>query len=104
MNEDGCQPCGKSEPHQPCEKCGEIVHIGEWPFCPHGRSVTFYATKFEAFISKNLGGSSIMSTQEKMRAGMRGVEIRTKGQHERAMKERGFVDLRDVPLADHERK
>lgn len=22
-----------------CEQCGQIVHIGEWPFCPHGLGV-----------------------------------------------------------------
>lgn len=31
-----CDVCGAVE-HEPCEKCGQVVHVGEWPFCPHGQ-------------------------------------------------------------------
>jgi hypothetical protein len=24
--------------NDPCPDCGQIVHVGEWPFCPHGRA------------------------------------------------------------------
>ena len=24
-----------------CDKCGQEILIGEWPFCPHGGNVTF---------------------------------------------------------------
>ena len=24
-----------------CDKCGQEILIGEWPFCPHGSNVTF---------------------------------------------------------------
>lgn len=30
-----CDVCGALE-HEPCEKCGAIVHVGQFPFCPHG--------------------------------------------------------------------
>jgi hypothetical protein len=22
---------------EPCERCGKILEVGDWPFCPHGR-------------------------------------------------------------------
>lgn len=33
-----CDICGAAE-HEPCPDCGQIVHVGHWPFCPHGRGV-----------------------------------------------------------------
>ena len=33
----GCQQCGTYSAHEPCSDCGKIVHIGEWPKCPHGK-------------------------------------------------------------------
>lgn len=29
-----CLECGASS-HDPCPDCGKIVHVGDWPFCPH---------------------------------------------------------------------
>lgn len=96
MTQLGCEQCGTYDKHEPCEKCGVVVHVGAWNYCPHPTDVTLHATRFEAFISKHLGGSSIMSEPEKKRANLRGVEIRTRKQHERAMKERGMFSLQDV--------
>jgi hypothetical protein len=31
-----CEVCG-GQSHEPCERCGAIVHVGDWPFCPHQR-------------------------------------------------------------------
>lgn len=31
-----CPSCGSAQPHTPCPDCGAIVHLGQWPFCPHG--------------------------------------------------------------------
>lgn len=30
-----CEVCGALE-HEPCPLCGLVVHVGRWPFCPHG--------------------------------------------------------------------
>ena len=32
-----CGHCGALA-HDPCPSCGQIVHVGDFPFCPHGRS------------------------------------------------------------------
>lgn len=48
-----CEVCGTGTPHEPCEDCGQIVHVGEWYACPHG-----YPGKtkgFEAFFDYGLG-------------------------------------------------
>ena len=35
-----------------CQQCKQIVRIGDWPFCPHGRP---YSTKgFEPYYDDNL--------------------------------------------------
>jgi len=31
-----CDICGGRQ-HEPCEQCGQIVHVGDWPYCPHQR-------------------------------------------------------------------
>jgi hypothetical protein len=88
-----------------CDSCGVTLELGDWPFCQggHGRP-SFAVQTLEPYIDKNLGASSIMSPQEKLRAGIRGVEIRSHAQRARAMKERGLADLRDLPLSDVERR
>lgn len=88
--------------HDKCDDCGQVTHMGDWPYCPHGLG-GYYAVKFEAYIDKNLGGTSKMSTEEKIKIAKRGIEIRTRGQHERAMKERGLAPLRDYRPFDSER-
>src|SRR5262245_18849107 len=30
-----CAVCGCAPHDDPCEKCGRIVHVGDFPFCPH---------------------------------------------------------------------
>lgn len=36
-----------------CAKCGGVIEIGDWPFCPHGKSVQTHA--FEAYFDYGLG-------------------------------------------------
>ena len=35
----GCTKCGIYSAHEPCSDCGQIVHIGEHPYCPHGKAL-----------------------------------------------------------------
>ncbi len=53
MTELGCQECGIYAKHEPCEGCGRIVHIGEWPACPHGKAQA--ARGFEPYFDYGLG-------------------------------------------------
>jgi hypothetical protein len=32
-----CEVCGGA-PHTPCDECGKVVHVGDWPICPHPRA------------------------------------------------------------------
>ena len=36
-----------------CEVCGKPIHIGDWPFCPHGRSVQ--TAPFASYFDIGLG-------------------------------------------------
>jgi hypothetical protein len=47
-------PICRGQLHDPCEKCGAIVHVGEWPFCPHG-AVGRTHHEFEAYYDQGLG-------------------------------------------------
>ena len=29
---------GRDKPSHKCEKCGERVYLGDWPFCPHEKT------------------------------------------------------------------
>ena len=49
----GCKQCGIYSPHEPCEHCGRIVHIGEWPSCPHGKAAP--SKGFEPFFHQGFG-------------------------------------------------
>ena len=43
----GCERCGTYAAHEPCEQCGQPIHIGAWYECPHE---PMYKSKgFEAF-------------------------------------------------------
>lgn len=37
-----------------CESCGRVVHIGDFPFCPHGRPLVRYRP-FKKFFDRRLG-------------------------------------------------
>ncbi len=36
-----------------CNQCGEVLSVGEWPWCPHGRGTGHKG--FEAFFDEGLG-------------------------------------------------
>lgn len=31
----GCEVCETFNPCEPCSDCGNMVHVGDFPFCPH---------------------------------------------------------------------
>lgn len=46
-----------------CEKCGETLEVGSWPFCPHTkREVGYIAVKSYPFVTKNFNGKPIEVT------------------------------------------
>ena len=49
-----CEVCGQVEVHEPCASCGEVVHIGEWPFCPHGFARGGNAFQSYPYTTKNI--------------------------------------------------
>jgi len=74
-----------------CDKCGEWVNPGDWPFCKGGHArPNFYATKFEEYWSKNLDGKKL-------------VRISSWNQLDREMKERGLAHLSDFAPTDAEK-
>lgn len=83
-------------PEETCDKCGGIVVVGAWPFCnpgggPHATSgITYYADKFEPFVSKHLD--------------QRPIPVTSRRHHEALMRERGFAPLADFPVSESERQ
>ena len=49
-----CNICGQVEKHEACESCGETVHIGAWPFCPHGFKHATNAFQEYPYTTKNI--------------------------------------------------
>ena len=41
-----------------CEQCGAALHVGDWPFCPHGPSQSFNVIGDDipgGFVQENFG-------------------------------------------------
>lgn len=52
-----------SENTEVCEKCGETLEVGSWPFCPHEkREVGYLAVKSYPFVTRNFNGKPIEVT------------------------------------------
>ena len=83
-----CEVCGARE-HDPCEKCGEIVHVGQWPHCPHGEP-TLVVVAHGEILSKHLGGR-------------RPRRFGSMREHDRYCRDKGIVPLRDCPVTEGER-
>lgn len=61
-----------------CEKCGKIVTIGDFPFCPHenAQGLTLGEEPLEPYVDYNLGPEP--------------VTITTRGQRRKLMAEQGL--------------
>lgn len=45
-----------------CDKCGMILEIGDWAFCPHPPDVRLVTEKSYPFTTKNFNGQEIEVT------------------------------------------
>lgn len=68
-----------------CERCGQELHVGEWPFCPHGTSLGIAIESNERFIGgitiENMGHEPVtVYSREEFKEQMtrHGVEQRIK--------------------------
>jgi len=69
-----------------CEKCGATIHIGDFPFCPHGTSNLTVAD------DSIPGGMTVENMGHEPRT------FHSKSEWRRTMKERGLVHMvRHVP-------
>jgi len=55
------QSTGVSEETYECEKCGETVGVGQWPFCPHGAGSGIVKHEYP-FTTKAFTGKEIEVT------------------------------------------
>ena len=73
-----------------CERCGQAMRVGEWPFCPHG-----------------VGHNSVLSDECDFMVENGFPEPRrftSKADHRRALAEQGFeLGVRHVPLQGSDR-
>ena len=44
-----------------CEKCGQPVEVGEWPFCPHGFGAN-WTEKTYPFVTQHFNGQPVEVT------------------------------------------
>lgn len=47
-----------------CDSCGQELHIGEWPYCPHGRVGGHIAANGFPFTTSHITGKPIEITSE----------------------------------------
>lgn len=55
---------GASEPIVVCQACGAEIHLGDWPFCPHGRTTPYHP--FIPYFDTGLG-AQVNSLAERWR-------------------------------------
>jgi hypothetical protein len=71
-----------------CDKCGMILQVGDWAFCPHPGGVSLVTEKTYPFVTKNFNGQPIEVTSRA---------------HEKALcQEYGVVKRDDVAWNDKE--
>jgi hypothetical protein len=61
-----------------CEKCGVVIPVGDWPFCPHGAARPAVHGDEIDYVDHNLGRHP--------------VRITSKAQRRQLMAERGLVE------------
>jgi hypothetical protein len=61
-----------------CEKCGNPIVIGGWPFCPHEKVTHFGEDPLEPYVDWNLTDAP------------EGIEITTRAQRRKIMEENKF--------------
>jgi hypothetical protein len=71
-----------------CEKCGETVAVGSWPFCPHPGGVSLVTEKSYPFTTKNFTGQP--------------VEVTSRAHEKALMAQHGLVKRDDVAWVDKE--
>lgn len=70
-----------------CDKCGAELHVGEWPFCPHG------------YGNSNLSADTIDEWNENVAD--QPVHFTSKSEKRRYLREHGLLEfVRHVPRAD----
>jgi hypothetical protein len=63
-----------------CDRCGQALTIGDWPFCPHGRGAG-------TVIADAIPGGQLIEN-----LGPVPVRVYSESERRRLMKERGLVD------------
>jgi len=77
-----------SEAIATCEKCGEVLNVGAWPFCPHPGNVSLVTSKIYPYTTTHIDGTQL--------------EVRDAG-HERALlASHGLVQRDDVAYVNKE--
>ena len=51
-----------SEETDKCEKCGETLYVGSWPFCPHPGNISLVTSKIYPFTTTAFNGKPIEVT------------------------------------------
>jgi hypothetical protein len=64
-----------------CDRCGALIEIGDWPFCPHGPARV-------TVISDSIPGGLVIEN-----LGPEPVRVYSETERRRIMKERGLVDF-----------
>lgn len=72
-----CKVCG-AVGHTPCELCGKIVHVGDWPFCPHATVRRTYGSIEPVVVFRTKDGQIRIpgSNTKRTPAGCERIEIR----------------------------
>lgn len=51
-----------SERTEVCEKCGETLTVGAWPFCPHPGNVSLVSSKIYPYTTRHISGQPMEIT------------------------------------------
>jgi len=69
-----------------CDSCGNELHIGDWPYCPHGSS-RFHVDAFEGYFDEMIDSDPVWITSAHQRRKImdeKGLEYKEKFRNDRA--------------------
>ncbi len=88
MSDIGCYQCGTYDKHDPCERCGNVIHIGSTIQCPHEKAnpTKGFLAYFDHGLGKYITGE-----------GDRNVELRPKWNNDYVE----HIQHRDLPASHY---
>jgi len=80
-----------------CDRCGKVLEVGMWPWCPHEAVGRFFHEGFDSYVDCQLLPNTDKRCTDTDELGRRGVPISSRSERRQLMKETGVQFGSDHP-------